>query len=336
MKDDKVMLDHGAGGRMSHSLIADIMLPVFDNPVLSRLDDGAILDIDGIRIAFSTDTFTVDPIFFPGGNIGDLAVNGTVNDIAMCGANPLFLSVGLLIEDGFPMEELKRILRTMGNAADAAGVKIITGDTKVVPKGAADRIFINTSGLGLIPEGVEISCQRAIPGDRIILSGGIAEHGMTVLTRRAGMSFESSIVSDTAPLNHMVARMLSASRDIHVLRDPTRGGVGTTLNEIAQSSRVGIVIYEDRIPLNPQVEALCELMGLDPLYIANEGKLVAIVGKDHVKEVLSAMQGDRCGREAAIIGEVVAEDPGAVLMKTKIGGTRIVDMLTGEPLPRIC
>jgi hydrogenase expression/formation protein HypE len=336
MKDDKVMLDHGAGGRMSHSLIADIMLPVFDNPVLSKLDDGAILDIDGMRIAFSTDTFTVDPIFFPGGNIGDLAVNGTVNDIAMCGANPLFLSVGMLIEDGFPMEELKRILRAMGNAADAAGVKIITGDTKVVPKGAADRIFINTSGLGLIPEGVEISCQRAIPGDRIILSGGIAEHGMTVLTRRAGMSFESSIVSDTAPLNHMVARMLSASRDIHVLRDPTRGGVGTTLNEIAQSSRVGIVIYEDRIPLKPQVEALCELMGLDPLYIANEGKLVAIVGKDHVKEVLSAMKGDRCGREAAIIGEVVAEDPGSVLMKTKIGGTRIVDMLTGEPLPRIC
>jgi hydrogenase expression/formation protein HypE len=336
MKDEKVMLDHGAGGRMSHSLIADIMLPVFDNPVLSQLDDGAILDINGMRIAFSTDTFTVDPIFFPGGNIGDLAVNGTVNDIAMCGANPLFLSVGLLIEDGFPMEELKRILRAMGNAADAAGVKIITGDTKVVPKGAADRIFINTSGLGLIPEGVEISCQRAIPGDRIILSGGIAEHGMTVLTRRAGMSFESSIVSDTAPLNHMVGRMLSASRDIHVLRDPTRGGVGTTLNEIAQSSRVGIVIYEDRIPLNPQVEALCELMGLDPLYIANEGKLVAIVGKDHVKEVLSAMKGDRCGREAAIIGEVVAENPGSVLMKTKIGGTRIVDMLTGEPLPRIC
>jgi hydrogenase expression/formation protein HypE len=336
MKDDKVMLDHGAGGRMSHSLIADIMLPVFDNPVLSKLDDGAILDIDGMRIAFSTDTFTVDPIFFPGGSIGDLAVNGTVNDIAMCGANPLFLSVGMLIEEGFPMEELKRILRAMGNAADAAGVKIITGDTKVVPKGAADRIFINTSGLGLIPEGVEISCQRAIPGDRIILSGGIAEHGMTVLTRRAGMSFESSIVSDTAPLNHMVGRMLSASRDIHVLRDPTRGGVGTTLNEIAQSSRVGIVIYEDRIPLNPQVEALCELMGLDPLYIANEGKLVAIVGKDHVKEVLSAMKGDRCGREAAIIGEVVAEDPGSVLMKTKIGGTRIVDMLTGEPLPRIC
>jgi hydrogenase expression/formation protein HypE len=336
MKDDKVMLDHGAGGRMSHSLIADIMLPVFDNPVLSKLDDGAILDIDGMRIAFSTDTFTVDPIFFPGGSIGDLAVNGTVNDIAMCGANPLFLSVGMLIEEGFPMEELKRILRAMGNAADAAGVKIITGDTKVVPKGAADRIFINTSGLGLIPEGVEISCQRAIPGDRIILSGGIAEHGMTVLTRRAGMSFESSIVSDTAPLNHMVGRMLSASRDIHVLRDPTRGGVGTTLNEIAQSSRVGIVIYEDRIPLKPQVEALCELMGLDPLYIANEGKLVAIVGKDHVKEVLSAMKGDRCGREAAIIGEVVAEDPGSVLMKTKIGGTRIVDMLTGEPLPRIC
>jgi len=336
MKDDKIILDHGAGGRMSHSLIADIILPVFDNNVLSQLDDGAILDIDGMRIAFSTDTFTVDPIFFPGGNIGDLAVNGTVNDIAMCGANPLFLSAGLLIEDGFPMAELKRILRAMGNAADEAGVKIITGDTKVVPKGAADRIFINTSGLGLIPEGVEISCHRAIPGDRIILSGGIAELGITILTRRAGMSFESSIVSDTAPLNHMVGRMISASRDIHVLRDPTRGGVGTTLNEIARSSRVGIVIYEDMIPLNSQVEALCELMGLDPLYIANEGKLVAIVGKDHVKKVLSAMKGERCGKDAAIIGEVVAENRGSVLMKTKIGGTRIVDMLTGEPLPRIC
>ena len=336
MKDDKIILDHGAGGRISHNLIADVMLPVFDNPVLSQLDDGAILDIDGMRIAFSTDTFTVDPIFFPGGNIGDLAVNGTVNDIAMCGANPLFLSAGLLIEEGFPLEELKRILKAMGNAADAAGVKIITGDTKVVPKGAADRIFINTSGLGLIPEGVKISCHRAMPGDRIILSGGIAEHGMTILTRRAGMSFESSIVSDTAPLNHMVGRMLSASRDIHVLRDPTRGGVGTTLNEIASSSRVGIVIYEDRIPLNSQVEALCELMGLDPLYIANEGKLVAIVGKDHVEGVLSAMKGDSLGKDAAIIGEVVAENPGSVLMKTKIGGTRIVAMLTGEPLPRIC
>jgi hydrogenase expression/formation protein HypE len=336
MMYDKIILDHGAGGRISHSLIADIILPVFDNPVLSQLDDGAILDIDGTRIAFSTDTFTVDPIFFPGGNIGDLAVNGTVNDIAMCGANPLFLSAGLLIEDGFPMEELKRILRAMGNAADAAGVKIITGDTKVVPKGAADRIFINTSGLGLIPKGVEISCQRAIPGDNIILSGGIAEHGMTILTNRAGMSFESSIVSDTAPLNHMVGRMLSASRDIHVLRDPTRGGVGTTLNEIARSSRVGIVIYEDMIPLNSQVEALCELMGLDPLYIANEGKLVAIVAKDHVKEVLAAMKGDSRGKDATIIGEVVTENPGSVIMKTRIGGTRIVDMLTGEPLPRIC
>ena len=336
MKDDKIILDHGAGGRISHNLITDVMLPVFDNPVLSQLDDGAILDIDGMRIAFSTDTFTVDPIFFPGGNIGDLAVNGTVNDIAMCGANPLFLSAGLLIEEGFPVEELKRILKAMGNAADTAGVKIITGDTKVVPKGAADKIFINTSGLGLIPEGVKISCHRAMPGDRIILSGGIAEHGMTILTRRAGMSFESSLMSDTAPLNHMVGRMLSASRDIHVLRDPTRGGVGTTLNEIASSSGVGIVIYEDRIPINSQVEALCELMGLDPLYIANEGKLVAIVGKDHGKEVLSAMKGDSLGKDAAIIGDVVAENPGSVLMKTKIGGTRIVDMLTGEPLPRIC
>jgi hydrogenase expression/formation protein HypE len=336
MKDDKIMLDHGAGGRISHNLITDIMLPLFDNPILSQLDDGAILEIDGMRIAFSTDTFTVDPIFFPGGNIGELAINGTVNDIAMCGATPLFLSVGLLIEEGFPMEELMRILEAMGSAAVKAGVKIITGDTKVVPKGAADKIFINTSGLGLIPEGVEIACNRAMPGDRIILSGSIAEHGMTILTQRAGMSFESSIMSDTAPLNHMVNKMLSKSRDIHVLRDPTRGGVGTILNEIARSSKVGMVIYEDRIPLNSQVEALCELMGFDPLYIANEGKLVAIVGKRHVEEILSAMKEDRYGKDAVIIGEVVAENPEMVFMKTKIGGTRIVDMLTGEPLPRIC
>ncbi len=334
--NDKILLDHGAGGKISHNLITDIMLPLFDNPILSQLDDGAILDIDGMRIAFSTDTFTVDPIFFPGGNIGELAVNGTVNDISMCGATPLFLSAGLLIEEGFPMEELKRILEAMGSAAGEAGVKIITGDTKVVPKGAADKIFINTSGLGLIPDGVEIAGHRAMPGDRVILSGSIADHGMTIMTQRAGMSFESSIMSDTAPLNHMVNRMLLTSKDIHVLRDPTRGGVGTALNEIALSSKVGIIIYEDRIPLNSQVEALCELMGLDPLYIANEGKLVAIVGKHHVEEILLAMKEDRYGEDAVIIGEVVAENPGYVMMKTKIGGKRIVDMLTGEPLPRIC
>jgi hydrogenase expression/formation protein HypE len=334
--NDKILLDHGAGGKISHNLITDIMLPLFDNPILSQLDDGAILEIDGRRIAFSTDTFTVDPIFFPGGNIGELAVNGTVNDISMCGATPLFLSAGLLIEEGFPMEELKRILEAMGSAAGEAGVKIVTGDTKVVPKGAADKIFINTSGLGLIPDGVEIAGHRAMPGDRVILSGSIADHGMTIMTQRAGMSFESSIMSDTAPLNHMVNRMLLTSKDIHVLRDPTRGGVGTALNEIALSSKVGIIIYEDRIPLNSQVEALCELMGLDPLYIANEGKLLAIVGKHHVEEILLAMKEDRYGEDAVIIGEVISENPGSVLMRTKIGGTRIVDMLTGEPLPRIC
>jgi hydrogenase expression/formation protein HypE len=336
MMNDKILLDHGAGGKISHNLITDIMLPLFDNPILSQLDDGAILEIDGRRIAFSTDTFTVDPIFFPGGNIGELAVNGTVNDISMCGATPLFLSAGLLIEEGFPMEELKRILEAMGSAAGEAGVKIVTGDTKVVPKGAADKIFINTSGLGLIPDGVEIAGHRAMPGDRVILSGSIADHGMTIMTQRAGMSFESSIMSDTAPLNHMVNRMLLTSKDIHVLRDPTRGGVGTALNEIALSSKVGIIIYEDRIPLNSQVEALCELMGLDPLYIANEGKLLAIVGKHHVEEILLAMKEDRYGEDAVIIGEVISENPGSVLMRTKIGGTRIVDMLTGEPLPRIC
>ncbi|MBU3980400.1 MAG: hydrogenase expression/formation protein HypE [Proteobacteria bacterium] len=336
MKEDKILLDHGSGGKISHSLITDIMLPLFDNPILSQLNDGAIFDIGKKRLAFSTDTYVVDPIFFPGGNIGTLSINGTVNDIAMCGATPLFLSAGLIIEEGFPLADLKTILQEMSIAAEKAGVKVVTGDTKVVPRGAADKIFINTSGIGIIPKNVDIASHRAQPGDKIILSGSIADHGITVLTQRQGMTFDSSVVSDTAPLNHMVKNMLSVCHDIHVLRDPTRGGVGTALNEIALKSEVGIKIFEEKIPVKNEVAAICEILGFDPVYIANEGKLLAFVPPDHAEKVLAAVREDKFGKDACIIGEVVSDYPRKVFMQTRIGGTRIVDMLTHEQLPRIC
>ena len=336
MKTAKILLDHGSGGKMSHRLVGEIMLPIFDNPILSPLNDGAIFDINGNRLAFSTDTYVVDPIFFPGGCIGDLAINGTVNDLAMCGATPLYLSVGLVIEEGFPMTDLEKILKKMSVAAEKAGVKVVTGDTKVVTKGAADKIFINTSGIGQIPEQVDISGHRACPGDKIILSGSIAEHGVAVLTQREGMTFDSSVFSDTAPLNHLVNKMLSVCRDIHVLRDPTRGGVATALNEIADKSDVGIRIYEEKIPLKDDVAGICELLGLDPIYIANEGKLLAFVEPDHAEAVLKAIIEDDFGKDASVVGEVVSDYPGKVIMQTSIGGTRIIDMLTGDQLPRIC
>jgi hydrogenase expression/formation protein HypE len=336
MKEDKILLDHGSGGKMSHSLITEIMLPLFDNPILSQLNDGAIFDIEKKRLAFSTDTYVVDPIFFPGGNIGTLSINGTVNDIAMCGATPLFLSAGLIIEEGFSLEDLKTILQEMCIAAEKAEVKVVTGDTKVVPKGAADKIFINTSGIGRIAKNVDIASHKARPGDKIILSGSIADHGITVLTQREGMTFDSSVASDTAPLNHMVKNMLSVCKDIHVLRDPTRGGIGTALNEIAIKSEVGIKIYEEKIPVKNEVATICELLGFDPFYIANEGKLLAFVPPDHAEKVLAAVREDKFGKDACIIGKVVSDYPRKVFMQTLIGGTRIVDMLTGEQLPRIC
>jgi hydrogenase expression/formation protein HypE len=313
-----------------------MLLPVFDNPILAQLNDGAIFDLNGVRMAFSTDSYTVDPIFFPGGNIGDLAINGTVNDVAMCGANPLYLSVGLIIEEGFAVTDLNKIVGEMGDAARRAGVTVVTGDTKVVPKGAVDRIFINTSGIGLIPQEVNVASSNAQAGDRIILSGTIADHGITIMTRREGLTFESTLRSDTAPLNHMVQQMFAASDNIHVLRDPTRGGVGTALNEIAEQSQVGIKIYESGIPLKKEVIAACELLGFDPLYLANEGKLIAFVSAEHTDDVLSAIKATPYGKDAAVIGEVVAEHAGKVYMETRIGGERIVDMLAGEQLPRIC
>jgi len=336
MKTENILLDHGSGGKMSHQLITEIMLPAFDNPILSQLNDGAVIDVEGKRLAFSTDSYVVDPIFFPGGNIGDLAINGTANDLAMCGATPLYLSVGLIVEEGFSIADLIKILEGMRAAAETAGITVVTGDTKVVPRGAADKIFINTSGIGLVHKNVDIAGHLACPGDKIILSGSIAEHGIAILTQREGMSFDSTIVSDTAPLNRMVKGMLAAGKDIHVLRDPTRGGVGTALNEIAIQSSVGIVISEDKISVKDEVKGICELLGFDPLYIANEGKLIAFVGPDDAEAVLEVVRKDRYGQDACIIGEVVSDYPGRVIMKTRIGGTRIVDMLTGEQLPRIC
>ena len=321
---------------MSHQLTMDILLPVFDSPLLARLDDGAVFDAGGGRLAFSTDTYTVDPIFFPGGNIGDLAINGTVNDIAMCGASPRYLSVGLILEEGFPLEDLKAIVQRMGLSAKAADISVVTGDTKVVPKGAVDKIFINTSGVGVLFDGIHVSSRNAVPGDVVILSGSIADHGVTILAKREGMSFDVGIKSDSAPLNHLTRSMFAVSRKIHVLRDPTRGGVATSLNEIAEKSGVGIKIFEDSVPVKPEVLGMCELLGLDPLYLANEGKLLAFVDPRDAETVLAVMKENPVAGDACIVGEVISDNPGRVFMQTRIGGKRIVDMLSGEQLPRIC
>ncbi len=336
MTTDKILLDHGGGGKMSHRLISEMVAPLFKTPHLEGMNDGAVFDAGGRRIAFSTDSYTVDPIRFPGGDIGELAVNGTVNDIAMCGGEPAFLSLGLIIEEGFPLSDLEDILKSIARSAERAGVSIVTGDTKVVPNGAADKIYINTSGVGWVPDHVFLDARNARAGDLIILSGSIADHGMTVLTLREGLTFSSSLKSDTAPLNHMVKRLLSSVGGVHVLRDPTRGGLGTALNEIALQSKVGVEINEADIPVRPEAAGACELLGFDPLYVANEGKLIAFVSPDDADKALQAVRNDEFGKSAAVIGRVVSERPGKVYMKTTIGGTRIVDMLAGEQLPRIC
>jgi hydrogenase expression/formation protein HypE len=336
MKTDKILLDHGSGGKISHQLTTELLLPVFNNAILSELNDGAVIDLNGQKLAFSTDSYTVDPIFFPGGNIGDLAINGTVNDITMCGGRPLFLSVGLILEEGFDLKALETIVQEMGRAADRAGVQVITGDTKVVPRGAADKIFINTSGFGPVPADRLVASHNAHPGDQIIVSGTIADHGITIMTQREGLSFETPLCSDTAPLNHMVDAMFAAGKGLHVLRDPTRGGLGTALNEIADKSAVGIRIIENALPVRDAVAGVCELLGFDPLYLANEGKLIAFVDPQDTEAMLAAMRQDPYGADACVIGEVVADHPGKVYLQTSIGGQRIIDMLSGEQLPRIC
>ncbi len=311
------------------------MVKSLSNPLLDKLDDSAVFDLSG-RLAFTTDSYVVSPIFFPGGNIGKLAVCGTVNDLAMSGARPLYLSLAFIIEEGLPLDELKKIVDSIQQTAQEAEVKIVTGDTKVVNRGSADKLFINTSGVGIIPEGVNISGSNARPGDKVILSGTIGDHGIAVLSQREGLSFSTHLESDCAPLGSLVAKMLEVSTDIHCLRDPTRGGLATTLNELANQSKVSIRIEEERIPVREEVLAACEMLGFDPLYIANEGKLVAIVAAKDADRVLKAIQENRYGKEASIIGEVGAEHPGRVATKTPLGTSRIVDMLVRELLPRIC
>ncbi len=346
IKDDFITLSHGSGGKAMHELIEGLILEYFSNPLLDPLEDQAVFEVasgqPASRLAFTTDSYVVTPIFFPGGDIGRLAVCGTVNDLAMSGARPLYLSVSFILEEGFPITDLKRILESMRAAAREAGVMIVTGDTKVVQKGSADKIFINTSGIGLIEHRINISAGHAETGDKVIVSGTIGDHGTTIMIARGELELETEIETDAAPLNSLVNEMLdeAARLDragaIHCLRDPTRGGVATTLNDIALSSNVCLQIYEDRLPIREEVKGACEILGLDPLYVANEGKLVALVAPDAAEAVVARMRTQPIGREARIIGEAIAEPRGIVALKTAFGGTRIVDLLVGEQLPRIC
>ena len=334
MNEEKILLAHGSGGKLMHDLIESFM-PELANPILEKLDDSAVFDVSG-RLAFTTDSYTVNPLFFPGGDIGRLAVCGTVNDLAMSGAKPLYLSLAFIIEEGLPVADLKKIVKSIAKAAGEAGIKIVTGDTKVVDRGSADRLFINTAGVGIVPEGVEISAGNAKPRDKIIISGNIGDHGIAVLSQREGLKFHTPVPSDCAPLNGLVAEMLNVSKDIHSLRDPTRGGLAVTLNDFAGQSKVGIKIEEDTVPVDKAVLAACELLGLDPLHIANEGKLAAVVAPEDAEKILAAMKRNKYGRDAAIIGEVVKEHPRQVVMKTSLGASRIIDMPVCELLPRIC
>lgn len=332
----EIVLAHGSGGKMTHRLIQKNILPAFRNALLEPLHDGAVFSIDGTRLAFSTDSYVVKPIFFPGGDIGKLAVHGTVNDLAMCGARPLHLSVAFIIEEGFPLRDFRRVLASMSAAASSSGVTFATGDTKVVDRGKGDQIFINTSGIGAVAPGISISPRNVQPGDKIIVSGEIGLHGLAIMSVREGLEFETEIASDTAPLNGLVETMLATGANIHCLRDPTRGGVTSVLCEIAESANVGIRLDDKRLPISEQVKAACEILGLDPLHVANEGKLLAFVAAADAEKVLMAMRAHPLGSEAAIIGEAVEEHPAIVTIQTRVGGTRVLAMLSGEQLPRIC
>jgi hydrogenase expression/formation protein HypE len=333
----RVQLAHGGGGRLSQKLIETLFLGAYGNPILQRLHDGAVLETGGGRLAFSTDSFVVHPLFFPGGDIGSLAVHGTVNDVAMCGARPLALSVGFILEEGFPMEDLWRIAQSMRDAAAAAGVDIVTGDTKVVDRGKGDGVYINTTGIGWVPDGITVAPDRARAGDLVLVSGEIATHGIAIMSVREGLEFDTAVESDSAALNGMVERILAAGGEgVHVLRDPTRGGVASALNEIAGQAGVGVLLEERSLPVREEVRGACEILGFDPLYVANEGKCLAIVAADAADAVLAAMRSDPHGREAAVIGSVVGDHPRRVYLRSSIGGLRVVDMLSGEQLPRIC
>jgi hydrogenase expression/formation protein HypE len=333
---ERVLLGHGSGGKLSAQLVERVFLPAFGNETLNQLNDQATFSIDGVRLAMTTDSFVVKPLFFPGGDIGSLAVHGTVNDLAMGGAQPLYLSVAFILEEGLPLEALQRISNSMHRAAEAADVQIVTGDTKVVEQGKGDGLFINTTGIGIVPKGLVLSSEQARPGDKIILSGTLGDHGIAILAQREGLEFETTIESDTAPLHGLVEAILATGAAIRCMRDPTRGGLSSSLNEIAGRSRVGMVIEEEQIPVREEVRGACELLGLDPLYVANEGKMIAVVEPTAADLVVEAMRSQTYGREARVIGTVTDQHRGTVVMKTTFGTTRIVDMLAGDQLPRIC
>lgn len=335
-RDSTVDLSHGSGGRAMAQLIEALFVKHFDNELLRQANDQAAFNINAGRMVMSTDGHVISPLFFPGGDIGSLSVHGTINDVAMSGARPLYLSAGFILEEGFPLADLERIVASMGKAAAAAGVPVVTGDTKVVEKGKGDGVFITTTGIGVVPEGVHISGERAQPGDAILLSGSIGDHGVAIMSSRENLEFETTIESDSAALHTLVAAMVAAVPAIHCLRDPTRGGLATTLNELAQQSGVGMRLDEPAIPVKPQVAAACELLGLDPLYVANEGKLICICPAAEAERLLAAMRAHPLGREAAMIGTVSADANGFVEMQTRFGGSRVVDWLAGEQLPRIC
>ncbi len=333
---EQIVMGHGAGGRMSHQLIQKMFMPAFQNSALQAGDDAALVLPEHGRLSISTDAHVVFPLFFPGGDIGRLAICGTVNDVAMLGAKPLYITAGFILEEGLPMDTLKRVIESMRAAAEEAGVQIVAGDTKVVQRGKADGLYVTTAGVGVVREGVNISGANAKVGDAVILSGSIGDHGIAVLGARGELGFESAIQSDVAPLNHLIDAMLEVSNNIHVLRDPTRGGLATTLNEIAAQSKIGIMLNEQAISVHPEVNAACEMLGFDPLYVANEGKLIAIVAKEDAEKVLAVMQRTRYGEDSVVIGEVQENLKGRVLLKTAYGTTRVIDMLAGEMLPRIC
>ena len=335
-KDAQITLSHGSGGKASHDLLDGLIFPTLGASALGSHDDASVLDVGAERLAFTTDSYVVSPIFFPGGDIGTLAVHGTVNDLAMAGATPLYLSLGMILEEGLTTSDLRRVMASIATAALEASVRIATGDTKVVPRGKADGIFINTSGVGVLRRGVTLSQSGARPGDRVLLSGHVGDHGMAVMLAREALEIEAQILSDTAPLTALVAALLNAAPGTRALKDPTRGGVATSLNEIARASAVGIVVEEERIPVHDAVRGACEILGIDPLHIANEGKLLAIVPPGEADAALNALRSLPAGAAAAIVGEVVSEPEGMVLLRTGIGGSRVLDMLVGDPLPRIC
>ncbi len=335
-RNGMVDMTHGSGGRAMAQLIEELFVKHFDNDLLRQANDQAVFDVPAGRMVMSTDGHVISPLFFPGGDIGSLSIHGTINDVAMSGAQPLYLSVGFIIEEGFALSELEKIVISMAEAASNAGVAVVTGDTKVVEKGKGDGIFITTTGVGMVPEGIHISGDLAQPGDVILVSGTMGDHGVAIMSSRENLEFETRIQSDSAALHTLIADMVEAVPNIHCLRDPTRGGLATTLNELAQQSAVGMTLYESMIPVNPAVSAACELLGLDPLYVANEGKLICICAQKDSQKVLKIMQAHPLGKQAEIIGEVIDDENGFVQMQTSFGGSRVVDWLVGEQLPRIC